>query len=270
MPSCLKPLKQERWNTQQLLSPVVKHLERQLSKGLKSSKRLWLGCICGECPKYIDIKSDRVKDLYSISETVPFERASILSALENEKVIDIKNEDGTLTDNLIYNMRQDNNCNWLFIAHGVKTLHVDAVKMQKIIIKIRGEYTPKLYDTINGIACDIDFKLKDGNTIINTEINCHDSILLRLGEKTTSYKISNKPKRTKIGEINFKNRFYKRSEPNVLLLDTAQYAFDDGKFNDAEEILRIDNIFRENLATLHAQASCPAMDIKRRNRKTFY
>lgn len=36
-------------------------------------------------------------------------------------------------------------------------------------------------------------------------------------------------------------------EPNVLLLDMAEYAFDGGAFHDMEEILRADNQFREKL-----------------------
>src|SRR5690606_19245612 len=37
------------------------------------------------------------------------------------------------------------------------------------------------------------------------------------------------------------------SEPNVLLLDRAEYAFDQGDFQPVEELLRIDNQFRKVL-----------------------
>lgn len=32
--------------------------------------------------------------------------------------VEIKGENGVPTDNLIYNMREDNSCKWLFVAHG--------------------------------------------------------------------------------------------------------------------------------------------------------
>ena len=203
----------------------------------------------GDCPKYVDAeKCYKVENLYNTSEKIAFDHASVLSALENEKVIDIRNSNGTLTDNLIYNMRQDNDCKWLFIAHGVKTFHVDDVSPEQIVIKVMGEYTPLLFDTVSGEISDIDYKLEKGNTVINTKINCHDSILLRLDPKTEAYKISNKAERNKIAELNFKNKVsYTRDEPNVLLLDTAQYAFDDEQFNDEEEILKADNKLREKL-----------------------
>lgn len=38
-----------------------------------------------------------------------------------------------------------------------------------------------------------------------------------------------------------------RSEPNVSILDLAEYAFDGGEWQPEEEILRIDNLFREKL-----------------------
>ena len=37
------------------------------------------------------------------------------------------------------------------------------------------------------------------------------------------------------------------SEPNVLLLDTARFAFDDGPWQEEEELLRADNAFRASL-----------------------
>src|SRR6202035_1104527 len=37
------------------------------------------------------------------------------------------------------------------------------------------------------------------------------------------------------------------SEPNVLLLDYAEFKLDDGEWSDSAEILRIDNIIRDKL-----------------------
>jgi len=206
----------------------------------------------GECPKYVDaVTSDRVKKLYDVCEKVPFSQASILEALENEKVIDIRNSNGTVTDNLLYNMRKDTDCKWLFIAHGVKTHHVDAVHPQNIVIKIMGKYTPTLYDTINGEIHEIHYTYDQDNTIIPMELNCHDSILLRLDEKVQECKVKENTtnnKKNKGKEIRFKHKVsYSRSEPNVLLLDMAEYSFDDGEFYDTEEILKIDNKFRAKL-----------------------
>lgn len=203
----------------------------------------------GECPQYVGaVLSDKVNKLYQVSEKVPFEHASVLAVLRNDKMIDIRNDNGKLTDNLIYQMRQDSNCKWLFIAHGVKTIHVDAVKPQKIIIKIMGAYKPVLYNTISGQIADIDYTIENGNTVIKTDIYCHDSILLRLDGKNAKAVEGKSNVKDKIGQIDFKNKVhFILEEPNVLLLDMAEYAFDGGVFHDVEEILRADNLFRKKL-----------------------
>ncbi len=40
---------------------------------------------------------------------------------------------------------------------------------------------------------------------------------------------------------------YRLEEHNSLLLDMAQYAFDEEEWQEREELLRIDNLFREKL-----------------------
>jgi len=207
----------------------------------------------GECPRYIDaVLSDDAFGLYNESVKVNFDQESILAASDSERIIEIRNSDGTLTDNLIYQMREDGEFKWLFIAHGTKTEHVDAVKPQNIIMRISGEYTPILYDTLTGEVKEIDYRIENANTLIDTELNCHDSILLKLEKyrrELQAYKTSDKMKPAPIKEIDFRNKVsYERCEPNVLLLDTARYAFNGGDFNNKEEeILKIDNILRDKM-----------------------
>jgi len=203
----------------------------------------------GECPRYIDaVLSDEGNKLYQRSENVPFEHASVLSILQEDKIIDIRNDNGKRADNLIYQMRQDGNSKWLFIAHGVKTIHADAVIPQKIMIKIKGGYTPTLYNTLSGQITDMDYKIEKGDTIIKMDIYCHDSILLKLDEGRVKAKEEKRAVKNKIGQIDFKDKIeFSLEEPNVLLLDMAEYAFDGGVFHDVEEILRADNHFREKL-----------------------
>jgi len=203
----------------------------------------------GDCPKYIDAEiSDEAKALYDSSEKAGFDEVSVLNILKDEKLLDIRNSDGTLTDNLIYNMREDNDCRWLFIAHGTVTSFVDAVNPQDIVLRIKGGFTPILYNTINGETEKIPYRIQNGYTIINTSLNCHDSLLLKLDSKSdNNYSIAEPDKKLKT-VIDIKEKVsYSLEEPNVLLLDTAEYSFNGGEFYPAEEILRLDNIFREKL-----------------------
>jgi hypothetical protein len=249
-PAGLNPLKVGKMEYSTIIVPGCETLRQstldRLEQFRKNGGRL---VFVGECPKYMDsVLSDKVNKLYQVSEEVPFEHASVLSALENEKIIEIRNDNGRLTDNLIYQMRQDSNCKWLFIAHGVKTIHVDAVKPQKVVIKIKGGYTPVLFDTLTGQITDIDYIIENGNTVIKTDMYCHDSILLRLDEKNVKAKVEKDNVKNMIAQIDFKNKVqFILEEPNVLLLDMAEYAFDGGALNNIEEILRVDNLFRKKL-----------------------
>ncbi len=203
----------------------------------------------GKCPSFIDaVLSYDAAELYDKATQVDFNRISILDVLKKDRVIEIRNGNGTLTDNLLYNMREDGECKWLFIAQGVKTVHVDVTKPQRIMIRIFGEHTPFLYNTITGDITDIEYRVENGSTWIETEMYCHDSLLLKLEKYQNSGKIFGLCEKNITREIDFKHKVaYMRSEPNVLLLDTARYALNGGEWMEEEEVLRLDNNLRNAL-----------------------
>lgn len=211
----------------------------------------------GECPKYVDaVESDKMEALYSRSEKIPFNKIALHKTLEQERIVKVVNTNGTHAENFLYTMRQDNGFKWLFIAQGIKDARVDCPVPQDVKIIIDGEYTPTVYDTINGEVSEIAFNAKQGKTTIETTLYSHDGLLLKLDNKTAAEKKPQvSPKR--VDEvIDFKTTVpYTLSEPNVLLLDMAEYAFNDGGFFEKEEILRADKKFRALLGypsrTLH-------------------
>ena len=74
----------------------------------------------GACPDMVDAApSDAVRALYEKSTTVPFEHNAVLDALEPYRLVEFRNQDGTRTDNLIHQLREDGETLWLFVAHGV-------------------------------------------------------------------------------------------------------------------------------------------------------
>ena len=203
-------------------------------------------------PKYIDaVSNDAAQELYENSVCVPYDKISVLEALEEFREVEIKDSNGSPTENLIYNMRKDNTCSWLFIAHGAKEENVSAedTSAQNVTIYISGEYSPLLYDTLSGEICEIPYTYEKGKTVIGYTLYRNDSILLKLTEE----------KGTGVGRINEKAlvpsqtiRFidemeYKRCEPNVLLLDRAEYSLNGEPFNNEEEILILDNKCRERM-----------------------
>ena len=203
----------------------------------------------GDAPKYIDAKkSDCGKKLYDKCIKVQVNNTDIISALEDERIVDIRESDGTRTNALVYQYRKDNDCDWLFIAHiKEESLSINLTPIRDRKIYIKGEFTPELYDTISGEIKKPDFEIKNGKTIIYYSFYSLDSLLLRLNPPTERAFFAEKPEARVICEKRFFEKVsYSREEENVLLLDIARYHADDEPFGDEyEELLEINRIVKE-------------------------
>jgi len=202
----------------------------------------------GEPAQLVDADlSDRAINLAKSCNNIPFAKSRILDALEENREIDIKKNDGARPDNLFYQMRDDGQNKWLFICHVNKMSNPDISVIENIDIRVEGQWVPTIYDTLTGEIKSCGAILKERRTWISHEFSEHDSLLLLLepGIPTQSLKKSD--------DSNYKEICLKDpvrialSEPNVLLLDMAEYSFDNGDWMPREEILRIDNKFRKKL-----------------------
>lgn len=164
--------------------------------------------------------------------------------------------------------------------------NADLPVREDLTITIRGEWKVTVYDTLAGTSYEIDHIWKNGNTRISYTMYDQDSLLLFLkagaGEEDSVCSDADTVcddtdagsrgvdaegtgadasrctadagcKTADEGDKGWENvripaenkvRF---SEPNVSILDMAEYRFDNGKWQEAEEILRIDNLFRGRL-----------------------
>ncbi|MBR4866548.1 MAG: hypothetical protein IKU11_07655, partial [Clostridia bacterium] len=119
----------------------------------------------GDIPTLVDaIPSDRAKKLAEISECISFDKKAILSALDAERDIEIRGENGSLTENRIYRMRQDNTGKWLFVAQGKKPQNPDIPTPQKVKIRLKGAYKVTLYETLTGEIKPVAAKIANGIT----------------------------------------------------------------------------------------------------------
>jgi hypothetical protein len=175
-----------------------------------------------------------------------------MQELNQYKDIEIFKQDGSPSDNLFYQMRKEGENKWLFISHVYKMKNPDIAEKENIKIIIKGKWNPVIYDTINGSIKETEAKIINGETIVDYEFYPHDSLLLKL--EPNNFKESEKKKENltiiekETKEIRLEDPVtYSLSEPNVLLLDMAEYLFDDGEWQSIDELLRIDNKFRELL-----------------------
>lgn len=198
----------------------------------------------GGAPKYIDAKAASFPENLNV---IPFDRDDIINALEKDRTLYLFNRNGTYTDNLIYSLRQDGCARYLFIAHAKRGYSKDISKPQHIKIQLKGNFIPSYMDTLTGKVREMEFTQSGDNTEIPACLYDNDSLLLKLTEGVLSGKKIHKPE-TAYRELKLPELVdYQLSEPNVLLLDMAEYALDDEALRPCEEILRIDKAVRGKL-----------------------
>ncbi len=239
----------------------------------------------GYTPEYLDgMPNEEVKAFVKECEWVPFVKNRILQTLDGISDLEILGENGTHTDNLITQTRQDNEERWIFVAHkppigGLDQIigaeayttncprsvlrRQDRVDVQKLIIKVKGTWNIKIYDAWNAVTKDTECVYKNGYTYLYTEMYAQDSLLLRLTpakEVKEAAKLAAgwTKKKENETEITVPHEVdVTLSEPNVFLLDMAEYAFDDEDWKGREEILRIDNLFRDRLGLKYRMEAFP-------------
>ena len=202
----------------------------------------------GDCPTYADaLESPLCREVFDACEKTAYNKKDLLTSLEDNRIIDICAQDGTRSDNLIYTLRKENDTYWLFIAHA-KHMSKDFAEAEEITITVRGEFEPVLYDSVSGETRKTDFTASNGFTKIPYKLNALDSLLLKLTPcKSKSFKVPVK-KEMLISSVDFRKKAaYRREEPNVYILDMAEYSLDGAPFEPLEETLRIDTKIRETL-----------------------
>lgn len=202
----------------------------------------------GETPTLLDARpSLEVRDFVKECECIQFNYNKIHSAISGSRDVDIINENGQRPDRYIYQLRKDGKYRWLFICNAKPVENPDIPREDKLRIFVRGVWKPTLYDTLTGEIHALSAEYDNGKTVISRSLYGHDSLLLlleegRARESEKSYEYNVK----KITELSQPVSF-SLSEPNSLVLDCAEYSFDGREWNSRDEVLRIDNRFRELL-----------------------
>ena len=191
------------------------------------------------------VPSERGKALCEKSELLPFDGSSVIGALTDVRTLTMRYANGKLADKHIYSLRQDTDCKWLFICRGKDPINKDFAECDDLTVTINEICSPVLYDTASGDIKPYPCSHKNGKTVIECKMYSHDSVLFRLDESDTE--IPNAKKKEYSGkEIRLPNEVdFNLDEPNVLLLDIAEFKVDNGEYLPEEEILRADNIARE-------------------------
>ena len=203
----------------------------------------------GACPDHVDAEeSSAVQGLYDSSVHMGFDASAILESIEDERFIDVRDEGGMRVDHLIYQLREDNGCKWLFIANGKNPVCKDVEDAPVYRFSMEGSFSVTEYDTLTGEISPVAVSRKGGKTVIERAWHMHDSLLLRLEEESVEQEAEKAPQNAQeMPELIMKSVDITLDEPNMLLLDMAEWALDDGEYRPLEELLRLDNAARAEL-----------------------
>lgn len=198
-----------------------------------------------ECPVCIDggdVDDRKLKLLYENCPRSSLD-GSLIAALEDEREVRIENDTGR---KMIFQLRREGDEKWLFAAFSEKC-RSDESLCSKTAVKIKGEYQPTLCDTLTGELKPIDYVIKNGFTEVRKDLFNSDSLLLRLTPAKVKRGYSNEkaheggaPKKLVCERVSC-------DEPNVLLLDYAEYSFDGKEYFPKKNILKIDREYSNKL-----------------------
>lgn len=212
----------------------------------------------GDRPAYVNgVAGDGAKALFESAEHISFNQSALTRALEPFRTVDIRRADGMPENQMLYQLRQDGDALWLFAAwfqkdgrrnRASQEAQTDLPVGRKIEITVKGTYQPMLYDTLNGKVLPIGFRHQGGNTVVYSHVFSSDSLLIRFTEPHYNSFTPQPETPEVLGRLDYKQTVpYRLEEPNVLLLDQAEYKLDEGDWRPREEILRLDNALRKEL-----------------------
>ena len=216
--------------------------------------------IMGERPQLIDAAPAEYPEEFAAAKQISFNAQELMRELEDIRLVDMRDGRGVRADSYLYQMREMGQNRILFLANGRKDSNPDMPDRRIWTVTVNGYYEAEELDAMNGKKRALAAEYRNGTTVITKALYQHDSLLLYLkprsgsGETEVS-KLPGKrlsgtepmPKPPVFVRVLNTPSGYETAEPNVLMLDQAEFALDDEEFAPAEEVLRIDNILRRRL-----------------------
>lgn len=233
-------------------SSTLEILRRMKEKGVRL-------LLLDRAPHWVDgAESDAAHVLNDLCETVS--ESELLSRLRDLRVAEIT-ENGMATDDLIcVERRFDGDDRWLYLCRGVAEEQKDACDARRLRIRVDGRHTPVIYDCFTGETAPLNYTVEGDETVIEALLYPCVGILIRLNGGRSSARVPSAE-----GErIALPMPQVERLEPNVCLLDLAEWRDEWGEMHPMEEALRIDGILRgmTGLPPIMGKLACQPWTVK--------
>ncbi len=199
----------------------------------------------GHIPSLVDAQpSDRAQKLASQCHHIAFEREPIIQTLEQHRDVRFHTKQGNSVGCLLYQMRAEGANRYLFICNTNDQLFMGSATGT---LSIRGEYQVSHLETDTGDRVPIAAAYENDWTLLQLEIPACGHTLLELAPGCRSEGASLLPKPLlESGRISSPVPI-SLDEPNVLLIDKAEYAINGGEWMPETQLLDIENILRNEI-----------------------
>lgn len=217
---------------------VVPNLRTIRSTTLDYLEKAGKVVFAGEVPSLVDGKpSDRAKKLAARCQQVEWATEPLVASLESQREVRV-----TPGASVLYQLRQEGARRYLFVCNTDRNQGLGTTK-----VAVKGDWDMTHLDTMNRTITRVASKRAGDWTELEWEMPAEGSLLLALdpGWKPGGFV----PAKTQWKEIARLDGTVPvtLSEPNVLLLDQAEWRWNDGPWQKREEILRLDGALRKQL-----------------------
>ena len=200
----------------------------------------------GEIPSLVDAApSQSPARLASRCRRIEWSRDALIAEMRPFRDVSIRMPDGADAATLLYQMRQDGKRRHVFFCNVSRTIAADRAQ-----VRIAGHWKIEVLDTITGKVRPLPAEVNGGVTMIGHSFPPAGHLLISMtpiGKRRPAAQATRSTTGwTEVARLRGPVRVT-LAEPNVLLLDQAEWRIDEGSWQPTEEILRIDNALRSAL-----------------------
>jgi hypothetical protein len=213
----------------------------------------------GEIPSLVDAEpSEAPAALARRCQAVSYCASRILAALEPLRDVGLVDRNGVQVHGCLHQLRREDEGRTLFVCNtdrdkgkGDVDGLTQTLTVAAMTLTVRGQWQVDLLDTASGEVTALAAQYRDGTTLLPCIFEAHGHLLLSLtpGRRETGASLV-PPVRQEIARVSGPVPVT-LSEPNVLLLDHAEYRVDDQGWRPKRHLLELDPI-------LHSELGLPA------------
>ena len=195
----------------------------------------------GEPPRYVDAEpSDDAAAMASAFASVPFLARPVVSALEAARTISILSDKGGQFAPALYQLRRDERKQYLFVC-----TRSESKDSGPLTVRLARGKSVEEWDPHSGQRCLADYEAENDHITIRTDLPGCGSRLFVIRDTPSKLMPRPETKSRRSRRLRPDTWDILLNEPNVLVLDRAEYRTDRGKWQPQAEVLKLDAAIRE-------------------------